>query len=195
VTPTPVAPSGKEDERKLVDTPRPTRSSELGWYGPLPWSRSPSNEIGLELRAINFAMRMEREGARAPRGRPWAASDSRLVNCGDSGSPRDPIAPTLDQQVELHYAGQIDTIEVDETTCTSMTIATVVQDAVADLSAMACLTSSRGQSTLHGADLNYLDLLALDNEDMASVRWNRAHALADRIHGCRGRPVHVVAED
>jgi hypothetical protein len=52
--------------------------------------------------------------------------------------------------------------------------------------------SSRGQSTLHGAGLDNLDLLSVGNEDMASVRRDRTYALADRIDG---RPVQFVAED
>jgi hypothetical protein len=52
-----------------------------------------------------------------------------------------------------------------------------------------------GQAPWARTGLDNLNLLSVNNEDMASVRRDRTHALADRIDGCRGRPVQFVAQD
>ncbi|MGH3975811.1 MAG: hypothetical protein ACRDS9_21145 [Pseudonocardiaceae bacterium] len=57
------------------------------------------------------------------------------------------------------------------------------------------MQSSRGESILHGADLDDLNLLSVDNEEVPPVRRDRAHALADRIDGCFGRTVQFFAQD
>jgi hypothetical protein len=49
-----------------------------------------------------------------------------------------------------------------------------------------------GQAPWARTGLDNLNLLSVNNEDMASVRRDRTYALADRIDG---RPVQFVAED